>query len=65
MTADDLVNLGFARQGDDLRAPGGTRTCLVPLENSRCFRLVVALPSGATVTAVVAAVALRVEGAPR
>jgi len=61
MTAHDLVTLGFAQRDGDLLAPDGTRVCLVPLEGSRCFRLVVTLPTGGVVSLVTAAVAIKVE----
>jgi len=61
MNARDLAALGFEERDGELRAPAGSTACFVPLEGNRCLRLVIALPTGGVVTAVVAAVALRSE----
>jgi hypothetical protein len=70
MTIDDFVAIGFEhrlgfgfdRRGDGLHAPDGSAVCFVPLD-ARCFRLVITMPNGGTVSAVVAALALKIEGA--
>jgi hypothetical protein len=63
MTPADLHAQGFEVRDGALRAPDGSSVCFTPL-NGRCFRLVVTLPTGSTVTAVVAALALKVGDPP-
>jgi hypothetical protein len=64
MSVDDLLSIGFQDHAGALRAPAGSEVCFVPLD-ARCLRLVVTLPDGATVTAVVAGLAIKIEEAAR
>ena len=64
MNVTDLLDMGFAQHGGSLHAPDGANVCFIPLDDARCFRLVIKLPNGGAVNAVIAKVALRTE-APR
>jgi hypothetical protein len=64
MTPSDLHALGFEVHGDVLRAPDGTGVNVTVLD-ARCFRLVITLPNGNIISAVIAGLAIKVEEAAR
>jgi len=60
MNVHDLMTLGFAQQGDSLRAPDGARVTVTPLD-SRCLRFKIELSNGNALNFVVAQVAIKIE----